>query len=136
MWARTTSAKGMPSTVSEEKIGTFRAIVIFSKISNTASIEQVFFLQSGKHFHLSFGGSSKYRIEKYRKLYRQVVESILVIANSTHDPEKAKAQLLSWYLRSAELQVKLGNHDLARDFAKEGLIDFPGNQRLKELANN
>ena len=135
-WARTATDSGSPSTVSEEKIGTFRTIVISSTVPNKGNIEQVFFLQSGIHFHLSLGGSSKQRIERHHKLYRQVVESIFARASSSHDPEKAKTQLLSWYVRSAELQVQLGNRDLAREIAREGLIEFPGNQRLKELAHD
>jgi hypothetical protein len=135
-WARTANDKGIPSMVSEEEIGTFRAIVISSTVPNAGSIEQVFFLQSGIGFHLSLGGSSKQRIEKYQKLYRQIVESIIAKASSSHDPEKAKAQLLSRYIRAAELQVQLGNRELARDIAKEGLIEFPGDQHLKALAHD
>lgn len=133
-WARTATAEGLPSTVSEENIGIFHAIVISTTVPNMGNIEQVFFLQSGIHFHLSLGASSKQRIEKYHQLYRQTVESINAVARSTHDPEKAKAQLLSWYVRFAELQIQLGNHALAREIAKEGLVEFPGSQRLKELA--
>ena len=110
------------------------AIVMEGDVPGIGKTRLILFLSGNVHFNCQYAAPTATLYENNLQTAMRSLGTIATLPELIRDPEKKRAQLLSWYIRYSYLMEQLGDSTSARDLAREGLNLFPDNTELQKRA--
>lgn len=123
-------SRGTSVQMSEQEVAGRKAVFVQTPAPGGGKTRIVLFLIDRVHFNIQFAAPSTALYDRHLAEAMASLDTLSVLPGKQPNADKLRAEELSWYRRQTFLFEKLGDIEVSRALAAEGLKKFPGDAEL------